>query len=110
MANSFDDIIEKLDNHQLWDFPGGVFPAERKTLSNQIPIGKLPIPERLYVTVKQHIGVEGHLIVEVGQKVLKGQALTKSMNPFAVPIHAPTSGEIVAIHKHVSAHHLVCQN
>jgi electron transport complex protein RnfC len=104
MQNSFDDIIEKLDNHELWDFPGGVFPAERKTLSNQTPIGKLPIPERLYVTVKQHIGVEGHLIVEVGQKVLKGQALTKSMNPFAVPIHAPTSGEIAAIDEHVSAH------
>jgi electron transport complex protein RnfC len=104
MQNSFDDIIEKLDNHELWDFPGGVFPAERKTLSNQTPIEKLPIPERLYVTVKQHIGVEGQIIVDVGQKVLKGQALTKSMNPFAVPIHAPTSGEIAAIHKHVSAH------
>jgi electron transport complex protein RnfC len=104
MLNSFDDIIEKLDNQQLWDFPGGVFPAERKTLSNQTPIGKPAIPERLYVTTKQHIGVEGHLIVEVGQKVLKGQALTKSMNPFAVPIHAPTSGEILAIEKHVSAH------
>ncbi|MFT6284039.1 MAG: electron transport complex protein RnfC [Arenicella sp.] len=104
MQNSFDDIIEKLDNDELWDFPGGVFPAERKTLSNQTPICRLPIPERLYVTVKQHIGVEGHLIVDVGQKVLKGQALTKSMNPFAVPIHAPTSGEIAAIDKHVSAH------
>jgi electron transport complex protein RnfC len=104
MHNSFDNIIEKLDNHELWNFPGGVFPAERKTLSNQTPIGKLPIPKRLYVTVKQHIGVEGHLIVEVGQQVLKGQALTKSMNPFAVPIHAPTSGEISAIDKHVSAH------
>mgnify|MGYP003650940647 FL=1 len=104
MQNSFDDIIEKLNNHELWDFPGGVFPAERKTLSNQTPIGKLPIPERLYVPIKQHIGVEGHLIVEVGQKVLKGQALTKSINPFAVPIHASTSGEITAIQKHVSAH------
>jgi len=104
MQNNFDEIIEKLDNGELWDFPGGVFPAERKTLSNQTPIQKLPIPEQLYVTVKQHIGVEGHLIVEVGQKVLKGQALTKSMNPFAVPVHASTSGEISAIHKHVSAH------
>ncbi|MEP1445543.1 MAG: electron transport complex subunit RsxC [Paraglaciecola sp.] len=104
MPSNYDDIIEKLDNNQLWDFPGGVFPAERKTLSNQTPIGKLAIPERLFVTVKQHIGVEGHLIVEVGQKVLKGQALTKSMNPFAVPIHAPTSGEVAAIQKHVSAH------
>ena len=104
MQNNFNDIIEKLDNEELWDFPGGVFPAERKSLSNQTPIVRLPIPERLYVPVKQHIGIEGHLIVEVGQKVFKGQALTKSMNPFAVPIHASTSGEITAIHKHVSAH------
>jgi electron transport complex protein RnfC len=104
MQNNFEDIIQKLDKQELWDFPGGVFPAERKTLSNQTPIGKLPIPEHLYVTVKQHIGVAGHLIVEVGQKMLKGQALTKSMNPFAVPIHASTSGEITAIHKYVSAH------
>jgi electron transport complex protein RnfC len=104
MQDNFDDIIEKLDNQELWDFPGGVFPAERKSLSNQTPIGRLPIPERLYVPVKQHIGIQGHLIVEVGQKILKGQALTKSMNPFAVPIHASTSGEVTAIHKHVSAH------
>jgi electron transport complex protein RnfC len=104
MQDNFDDIIEKLDNQELWDFPGGVFPAERKSLSNQTPIGRLPIPERLYVPVKQHIGIQGHLIVEVGQKVLKGQALTNSMNPFAVPIHASTSGEVTAIHKHVSAH------
>jgi electron transport complex protein RnfC len=104
MQNNFDEIIEKLDSHELWDFPGGVFPAERKTLSNQTPIQRLSIPERLYVTVKQHIGVEGHLVVEVGQQVLKGQALTESMNPFAVPIHAPTSGEVTAIDKHVSAH------
>ncbi|MFT5923542.1 MAG: electron transport complex protein RnfC [Paraglaciecola sp.] len=104
MQDNFDDIIEKLDNQELWDFPGGVFPAERKSLSNQTPIGRLPIPISLYVPIKQHIGIEGHLIVEVGHKVLKGQALTKSMNPFAVPIHASTSGEITAIHKHVSAH------
>ena len=103
-GNSFEDIIVKLDQQELWEFPGGVFPAERKSLSNQKPIAKLPIPEKLFVTVKQHIGVEGHLIVTEGQKVLKGQALTKSMNPFAVPVHAPTSGEITAIRKHVSAH------
>lgn len=102
--NNFDEVIAKLDGEQVWDFPGGIFPAERKNLSNQTPIEKLPLPKRLYVTVKQHIGVEGHLIVEPGQSVLKGQALTKSMNPFAVPIHAPTSGTIVSIDQHVSAH------
>jgi electron transport complex protein RnfC len=101
---SFDEIIHKLNNDELWDFPGGIHPAERKELSNQQPIAKLPVAQTLFVTVKQHIGIEGSVIVEQGQQVLKGQALTKSANPFAVPVHAPTSGHIAAIEKHASPH------
>ena len=40
---------------------------------------------------------KGDLLVKVGDHVLKGQALTRSSNPMAVPIHAPTSGIISAI-------------
>jgi electron transport complex protein RnfC len=104
MNTSFTQIIQKLDSDELWDFPGGVYPAGRKSLSNQVPIAALPIPQYVYITVKQHIGVSGQLIVEEGQLVKKGQALTKSMNPFAVPVHAPTSGQVVAIEPHVTAH------
>lgn len=73
-------------------------------MSNQDLIGKAGLPERLYLTVKQHIGTEGQLQVAVGDQVLKGQALTRSTNPFSLPIHAPTSGQITAIGPHVSAH------
>lgn len=104
MPSNFDDIVNKLNANEIWDFPGGVYPPQQKHLSNQTPIAHLPLPTRLFVPVKQHIGVEGHIIVEVGQHVLKGQALTKSMNPFAVPVHAPTSGHIISIGAHVSAH------
>ncbi|MCF2946524.1 electron transport complex subunit RsxC [Paraglaciecola aquimarina] len=104
MQTSYEQIVHKIDSDELWDFPGGIYPPERKEISNLQPIATLPIPEKLYVTVKQHKGVEGNLIVEVGQQVLKGQALSKSANPFAVPIHAPTSGKISAIRKHVSPH------
>lgn len=104
MHSEFDNIINKLGQGQLWDFPGGVHPPERKNLSNQHEIATIPLPSHLYVQVKQHIGVEGHLIVKEGDQVLKGQPLSKSMNPFAVPIHAPTSGTITRIGAHVSAH------
>ena len=104
MFSDFDDVMSKLNANEVWDFPGGVHPPQQKLLSNQTPIAQLPIPARLFVPLKQHIGVEGHIVVEVGQHVLKGQALTKSMNPFAVPVHAPTSGHIVSIGSHVSAH------
>ncbi|MFT2091585.1 electron transport complex subunit RsxC [Paraglaciecola sp. 2405UD69-4] len=104
MDNNFEDIVKKLDKNELWDFHGGVFPAEKKTLSNQNPIAQLSLPKYLYVPIKQHIGVEGQLIVSEGQNVLKGEPLTKSSNPFSVPVHAPSSGKIISIDNHVSAH------
>ncbi|MDF2179320.1 electron transport complex subunit RsxC [Aliiglaciecola sp. CAU 1673] len=97
-------LIDRIRQGRFSDFPGGVYPPQRKELSNQTPIARMPVPEKLYVTVKQHIGVEGQIAVKLGDKVLKGQPLTRSMNPFAVPVHAPSSGEITAIGPHVSAH------
>lgn len=97
-------LIEKIRQGSFSDFPGGVHPRQFKELSNQTPIARIPLPERLFIPVKQHIGVEGQLRVAVGDKVDKGQALTQTMNPFAVPVHASTSGEITAITEHVSAH------
>lgn len=98
------DTIDRIKSGQLWDFPGGVFPDQRKSLSNQHEIASIALPPVLYIPIKQHIGVEGQVIVNVGDDVLKGQQLTNSMNPFAVPVHAPTSGRIAAIKSHVSAH------
>ncbi len=97
-------ILARIKAGQLWDFPGGITPPGRKALSNASDIQTLPLADHLYLPVKQHIGVEGHVIVKTGERVLKGQALTHSSNPFAVPVHAPTSGTIGAIGGHVSAH------
>ncbi len=104
MYSDYESIISRLNEGRLWDFPGGVHPPELKELSNQDPIANIEIPDKLYVTTKQHIGVQGSLSVEVGDLVLKGEPLTKSTNPFSVPVHAPTSGRVTAISPHVSAH------
>lgn len=104
MTPDFDTVIEQLNNAQLWSFPGGVHPPGRKSLSNQTPIASLPLPEILYIPVKQHTGTDADIIVSVGENVLKGQALTQSTQPFAVPVHAPTSGIIQDITEHPSAH------
>lgn len=103
-------LIEKIRQGSFSDFPGGVYPRQFKELSNQTPIERTALPQKLFIPVKQHIGVEGQLTVAVGDKVHKGQALTQSMNPFAVPVHASTSGEITNITEHVSAHPPDCRN
>lgn len=100
----FDTIMERLSVGHLWEFPGGVRPEQKKHLSNTSSIKTLPLPEYIYVPIKQHIGVEGEILVSKGDKVLKGQALTASENPFSVPVHASSSGEVCFIKEHPAAH------
>ncbi|BFT30957.1 electron transport complex subunit RsxC [Alteromonas sp. D210916BOD_24] len=104
MYPSFDSILDTLDAGKLYSFPGGVHPEDKKALSNTSPIKKPALPSQLVIPLRQHIGSDGICCVAVGDKVLKGQILSQSSTPFSVPVHAPTSGEIVAIAPHVVAH------
>lgn len=97
-------ILSRLEQNRLWHFPGGIHPSGFKQLSNQNPIQQLPLAETYYVPINQHIGIEGQLQVNQGEYVRKGQALTHSSHPFAVPVHAPTSGTVSKIAPHISAH------
>jgi len=97
-------IIERINQGKFWHFHGGIYPSEQKSITSSKPIKQLSLPKQLVLPLQQHIGRQGDLLVEVGDKVLKGQALTQSSNPMAVPVHAPTSGIISAIKKSVIAH------
>ncbi|WAJ69495.1 electron transport complex subunit RsxC [Catenovulum adriaticum] len=99
-----DSLIDKIKSGYLWDFPGGVYPPERKSLSNQAPIKRLGLANEYIVPVKQHIGQAAAVTVKVGDKVLKGQALTQLQGPMELPTHAPTSGEVIAIEPRITAH------
>jgi len=97
-------VIERIKRGHFWTFHGGIHPPEQKFLTTDKPIRAVSIPEQLILPLQQHIGISADLQVNVGDKVLKGQALTKSTHPMAVPIHAPTSGTISAIKNAVIAH------
>lgn len=97
-------LFQQIQAGTLWDFHGGIHPPVRKSQTSSKPVAQLPLPDRLYLPLRQHIGVAGRLIVAVGQRVLKGEALTSADNSMAVPVHAPTSGVIHSISQHTSAH------
>ncbi|MCP4058670.1 electron transport complex subunit RsxC [Pseudoalteromonas agarivorans] len=97
-------LLEQIKKGTVWAFPGGVHPPQQKTLSNSARIARLPLPDKLVVPIKQHIGANGKLIVEKGQQVLKGQALTVPVANWSVPVHAPSSGTITDITSMPSAH------
>lgn len=73
---------------------GGVHPPECKSLSNQQPIQRAPLPKQLIVPLLQHLGSSAEAQVEVGDYVLKGQRIADSNQPISAAVHAPSSGRI----------------
>jgi len=96
-------LFSAFKKDKLWDFNGGIHPPEMKTQSNGTPLRQLPLAGRFVIPLKQHIGAEGELCVAVGDRVLRGQPLTHGRGRM-LPVHAPTSGTVVAIAPHSTAH------
>ena len=90
--------------HQLWSFPGGVHLDDHKTLSNQGPINSARISKQLIIPLSQHIGQTAEPIVQVGDKVLKGQLLAHAEGNVSAPIHASSSGTVTAIEERLVPH------
>ncbi|MBB1271722.1 electron transport complex subunit RsxC [Psychromonas sp. SR45-3] len=97
-----DKKLEQIAAGKMWDFHGGVHPAQNKQQSNQSAITDAGIPDELIIAVEQ----KGHipeLLVNVGDHVLKGQPLTKVYGALVVQ-HASSSGTIKAIEPRTDCH------
>ncbi|AXG42999.1 electron transport complex subunit RsxC [Photorhabdus laumondii] len=97
------NLFNLLNKNKIWDFAGGIHPPEMKLQSSQSPLRITPLPEELIIPLQQHLGTEGELLVKVGDEVLKGQPLTFGTGR-TVPVHASTSGTIIAIEPCITAH------
>ena len=82
----------------------GVHPDDRKRPAADVPLRSLPLPERLFMPLQQHVGGPARPVVLVGQKVWKGQMLAEAQGNISAPVHAPTSGHIVAIGEITAPH------
>src|SRR5665647_289042 len=59
----------------------------------------MPIPEKVYIPMVQHIGAPCQPIVQVGDHVKVGQLIGDNQAPVCAPIHSSVSGDVVAIEK-----------
>ena len=91
-------------SRRIWDIPGGVHPPQNKTQSNQSPIQPGPIPSRIVLPIQQHIGSPAKPCVAVGEQVLKGQMVAAPTGMVSAPVHASTSGKVIAIEEHPVQH------
>ncbi|MBG6245134.1 electron transport complex subunit RsxC [Candidatus Symbiopectobacterium sp. 'North America'] len=96
-------LVNLFRKERIWDFDGGIHPPEMKTQSSRVPMRHIPLPEQFIIPLKQHLGPEGELCVNVGDRLLRGQPLTRGTGRM-LPVHAPTSGTVNAIRPHMTAH------
>ncbi|MGB1270658.1 MAG: electron transport complex subunit RsxC [Endozoicomonas sp.] len=97
---------------QIWPLTGGVHPEENKHQSTGRPIAKGPLPKQLILPLAQHAGSPADPVVSVSDTVLKGQLIARPTGFVSAPVHAPSSGRIIAIEKrpipHASGFHDTC--
>jgi len=89
---------------RLWHFQGGLRLDGHKHLSMTEHVIAINIPTQVILPLQQHIGEPAEPIVKIGERVLKGQMIAKASDYVSVPVHASTSGEVVAIEERAVPH------
>ncbi|MBI2306915.1 MAG: electron transport complex subunit RsxC [Rhodocyclales bacterium] len=82
----------------------GVHPDDRKRPAADAAVRVMPVPERLWLPLQQHLGAPARPVVLVGQRVKKGQLLAEAQGAVSAPVHAPTSGTVAAIAEITAPH------
>ena len=83
--------------YDLGKLHGGLrLPAE-KNLSTAQAIQHMPVPDQIVLPIAQHVGEPAHPIVGIGEYVHKGQLVADSWGSLSSPVHASSSGKVVAI-------------
>ena len=89
---------------RLWHFHGGLRLPGHKRESTALPIAPLPLPAQLVLPLHQHIGAPAEPLVQVGERVLKGQPIARADSYISAPLHAPSSGVVRAIEPRAIPH------
>lgn len=89
---------------RLSHFNGGIHLDDHKSESLTRPVQQASLPEQLILPLKQHIGEPNKPLINVGDRVLRGQLIAGSSSPISAPIHAPTSGIVSALEPRLVPH------
>jgi electron transport complex protein RnfC len=90
-----EDIINPRD--QLYRFHGGlVLPGHREVVVSR-PVQAAGIPPQLVLPLKQHIGEAAECLVSPGDAVFKGQMIAAPRGTISMPVHASSSGTVIAV-------------
>ena len=83
--------------YDLGKLHGGLRLDAHKAGSTAASILHVPVPEQLVLPITQHAGDPAQPVVGIGERVLKGQLIAATEGALGAPVHASSSGKIVAI-------------
>tara|TARA_R110002096_G_scaffold65006_4_gene158306 strand:+ start:33257 stop:34774 length:1518 start_codon:yes stop_codon:yes gene_type:complete len=83
--------------YDLGQLHGGLRLPAHKTQSTAQAIQVVPIPSQLILPITQHVGDAAQPLVAIGDRVLKGQMIAEAGGTLSAPVHASSSGKVVAI-------------
>ena len=78
---------------------GGVHPADRKELSKDKAIERLPLPSELIVSMSQHLGAPATPLKKKGDTVKKGEVIGSASSYVSADVHSPADGVVTDIRK-----------
>ncbi len=83
--------------YDLGTLHGGLRLDPHKTESTAARLQQMPVPAQLVLPLTQHVGEPAQPLVGAGDVVLKGQPIAAAGTALGAPVHAPTSGRVLAI-------------
>lgn len=84
-------------------FPYGIHVRDMKYLTKDLTIEKMPDPDKVYLSMSQHIGAPAIPVVSVGDKVKKGQLIGEASGAISANVFASVSGTVEKIEDIVNA-------
>lgn len=82
----------------------GVHPDDRKRPVADLPVERMPLPPLLFLPLQQHVGAPARPVVQIGDRVAKGQLVAEASANISAPVHASTSGVIQDITTYPAPH------
>ena len=83
--------------YDLGKLHGGLRLPGHKRASTAAPIRDVPVPAQLVLPITQHVGDAARPVVGIGDQVLRGQLIADPGGALGAPVHASSSGTVIAI-------------
>jgi len=91
-------------------FRGGIHLLGYKERTSNSATVVLPVPDKLYIPLSQHIGAPCAPLVNVGERVKKGQKIGVGKGFVSAPVHSSVSGTVtdILVMEHPSGSFVPC--